>query len=75
MKCPFIPGECLGRECPGWTLGRCFLESFLQKMDNISLKLDTLCNLTSITASAHVPSTKAAQPSENGAIPRARIRT
>ncbi len=52
MKCPFTPGECLGRECPGWSLGRCFLEIFLQKMDNISLKLDTLCNLTSLTASS-----------------------
>ncbi len=64
MKCPFIPGECLGRDCPGWTLGRCFLESFLQRMDNISLKLDTLCNLSSITASAVAPSTKTAQPAE-----------
>ena len=52
MKCPFIPGECLGRECPGWSLGRCFLEIFLQKMDNISLKLDTLCNLTSLTVTS-----------------------
>ncbi len=50
MKCPFTPGECIGRECPGWSLGSCFLEIFIQKMDTISLKLDTLCNLTSLTA-------------------------
>lgn len=58
MKCPFIQGSCIGRECPGWSLGKCFLEIFLQKMDNISLKLDTLCNLTSITATAHLPQKK-----------------
>ncbi len=52
MKCPFNPGECLGRECPGWNLGRCFLEIFLQKMDNVSLKLDTLCNLASLAAAS-----------------------
>ena len=53
MKCPFAPGECQGRECPGWSLGRCFIEIFLHKMDNISLKLDTLCNLTSLTVASH----------------------
>lgn len=58
MKCPFIPGSCIGRECPGWSLGKCFLEIFLQKMDNISLKLDTLCNLSSITATAHIQKKK-----------------
>ena len=61
MKCPFTPGECLGRECPGWSLGRCFLEIFLQKMDNISLKLDTLCNLTSL---AVVPQAAAGKPKQ-----------
>ena len=55
MKCPFGPGECLGRECPGWSLGRCFIELLVRKMDNISLKLDTLCNLTSLTAMSRVP--------------------
>ena len=61
MKCPFTPGECLGRECPGWSLGSCFLELFLQKMDTISLKLDTLCNLSSITVSAYAAATKSKQ--------------
>jgi hypothetical protein len=58
MKCPFTPGECLGRECPGWSLGRCFLDLFLQKMDNLSLKLDTLCNLTSLTVASHAAAGK-----------------
>jgi hypothetical protein len=58
MKCPFTPVECLGRECPGWSLGRCFLEIFLQKMDNLSLKLDTLCNLTSLTATSQAAAGK-----------------
>jgi hypothetical protein len=61
MKCPFTPGACLGRECPGWSLGNCFLELFLQKMDTISLKLDTLCNLSSITVSAYAAATKSKQ--------------
>jgi hypothetical protein len=61
MKCPFTPGACLGRECPGWSLGGCFLQLFLQKMDNISLKLDTLCNLSSITVSAYAAATKSKQ--------------
>ncbi len=60
MKCPFISGDCLGRDCPGWSLGRCFLESILQKMDNISLKLDTLCNLSSIMMT-HVTAPKVKQ--------------
>jgi len=61
MKCPFAPGECLGRECPGWSLGRCFIELFLQKMDNISLKLDTLCNLTSLTVASHAEASRPKQ--------------
>jgi molecular chaperone DnaK (HSP70) len=61
MKCPFAPGECLGRECPGWSLGSCFIEIVLQKMDNISLKLDTLCNLTSLTVASHAASSRPKQ--------------
>ena len=69
MKCPFIPGACLGRECPGWSLGSCFLELFLHKMDIISLKLDTLCNLSSITVSAYAAATKSKEAGPEETLP------
>lgn len=67
MKCPFAPGSCVGRNCPGYSAGRCFVESFHVKLDTIALKLDTLCNLTSVmlTRTPGIPEVESAEPMTN----------
>ena len=67
MKCPFAPGSCVGRDCPGYSAGMCFVESFYLKMDTIALKLDTLCNLTSVmlTRAPGIPETEPVEAMTN----------
>ena len=67
MKCPFVERECIKRECAGWTYSGCFVE-------NLSQKLDTLCNLVSSLCARPIPlSMGGAHPEPEGQSPRVEV--